>query len=52
VPTLDELDRLKPGESRLFRGVDWNFYERVHEVVEELQEGASRPHAGTTSISS
>jgi Uma2 family endonuclease len=33
VPTLDEIGRLKPGERRVFRGVDWRFYERVHEVV-------------------
>ena len=35
VPTLDELDRLKPGERRVFRGVDWDFYERLHDVVGE-----------------
>jgi Uma2 family endonuclease len=33
VPTLDEIMRLKPGERRVYRGVDWGFYERVHEVV-------------------
>jgi Uma2 family endonuclease len=33
VPTLDEILRLEPGERWVFRGVDWAFYERVHEVV-------------------
>ncbi len=35
VPTLDELERLAPGESKVFRGVDWNFYVSVSEIVGE-----------------
>lgn len=33
VPTREEIARLKPDERRIFRGVDWSFYERIHEVV-------------------
>ena len=29
VPTLDDLERLAPEERRVFRGVDWAFYEQV-----------------------
>jgi Uma2 family endonuclease len=35
VPTLDELGELKPGESRVIQGVDWEFYERLHGIVGE-----------------
>lgn len=35
VPTLEEIGRLKPGERRVFRGVDWGYYLRLHEVVGE-----------------
>lgn len=35
VPTLDQIRRLAPGERWVFQGVDWGFYERVHEVVGE-----------------
>jgi Uma2 family endonuclease len=35
VPTLDEIARLKPDERRVFRGVDWGFYVRLHEVIGE-----------------
>lgn len=35
VPTLEEIERLKPEERRVFRGVDWDFYERLQEVVGE-----------------
>jgi Uma2 family endonuclease len=33
VPTREEIARLKPDERQVFRGVDWGFYERLHEVV-------------------
>lgn len=33
VPTLDELYRLTPGEITVFRGVDWDFYQRLLEVA-------------------
>jgi Uma2 family endonuclease len=33
VPTLDDLERLPPGECRVFRGVDWEFYQQVLEVA-------------------
>src|SRR5262245_8790303 len=33
IPTLEDLERLAPEERRVFRGVDWEFYERLHDVV-------------------
>lgn len=35
VPTLDEIAALAPDERKVFRGVDWDFYQRVGEVVGE-----------------
>jgi Uma2 family endonuclease len=35
VPTLDEIVHLEPGERKVFRGVSWGFYERVHAVIGE-----------------
>jgi Uma2 family endonuclease len=35
VPTLDQLEALTPDERQVFRGVDWDFYERVLDVVGE-----------------
>src|SRR5262249_42030779 len=35
IPTLDDLERLMPEERRVFRGVDWDFYERLLDLVGE-----------------
>ncbi len=35
LPTLDEIESLTPGERAVFRGVDWDFYERLHDLVGE-----------------
>jgi Uma2 family endonuclease len=35
IPSLDDLYQMEPDVRRVFRGVDWEFYERLHEVVGE-----------------
>lgn len=35
VPTLDEIEGIAPGVLRVFRGVGWDFYERLHGVLGE-----------------
>src|SRR5262245_15573785 len=35
VPTLDEIERLQPGELRVSRRMGWVFYERLHGVLGE-----------------
>src|SRR5262245_35409127 len=35
VPTFDEIAALAPDERKVFRGVDWDFYKRVGDVVGE-----------------
>ena len=35
IPSLDDLYEMTPDVRRVFRGVDWNFYERLHDVVGE-----------------
>lgn len=35
VPTLDEIRLLEPGERKVFRGVDWEFYTRLHDAIGE-----------------
>ncbi len=35
LPTIDEIESLTPGERAVFRGVDWGFYMRRHDVVGE-----------------
>ncbi len=35
IPSLDELYQMTPDVRQVYRGVDWDFYERLHEVVGE-----------------
>src|SRR5690348_7898765 len=35
LPTLEEIRHLPPGERRVYHGVDWGFYLRLHEVIGE-----------------
>jgi Uma2 family endonuclease len=35
IPSLDDLYQMEPDVRRVFRGVDWDFYERLSDVVGE-----------------